>query len=271
MYVETRLGRWFYEEHGQAKREGDPAIVLWHSFLCDGGMWRGQIGPLSELGRVIVFDGPGHGRTEPSGRFSLWTNAHAAVDALSELGVDKAVWCGVSWGGMIGMRLAVAHPDRVAALALVDTSPLRDTRKNRLKYTALSWSVRPFGIPKPVFERMMGAKLLGATTLRERPELVGQLWERTSRFPIEGVFQAARAILLERDDVTARLREVRCPTLVVFGDEDRVLPIACAHAITDNVAGSRLQMIHGAGHLAPLERPEAFNDVLLPFVRERMG
>ena len=55
-YVRTRLGRWFYEERGRAKKEGDPAIILLHALLFDGGMWRAQVEPLSALGRVIVVD-----------------------------------------------------------------------------------------------------------------------------------------------------------------------------------------------------------------------
>src|SRR4051794_28950889 len=58
-YVRTRLGRWFYEERGTAKRAGDPPIVLLHGLLFDGGAWRKQVEPLAALGRVIVIDGPG--------------------------------------------------------------------------------------------------------------------------------------------------------------------------------------------------------------------
>ena len=76
-YVRTRLGRWFYEERGAAKRPGDPAIVLWHGLLFDGGMWRHQIEPLAALGRVVVFDGPGHGKSEVPPPFSLEDNADA--------------------------------------------------------------------------------------------------------------------------------------------------------------------------------------------------
>ena len=90
-YVRTRLGRWFYEERGTVKRSGDPVIVLWHSLLFDGGMWKRQIEPLSALGRVVVFDGPGHGKSEVPPTFSLEDNADAMTDAFAELGIDKCV------------------------------------------------------------------------------------------------------------------------------------------------------------------------------------
>src|SRR6185312_944261 len=106
-YVRTRLGRWFYEERGTAKRPGDATIVLWHSLLCDGGMWRDQLEPLAQLGRVVSFDGPGHGKSEEPPVFNLEDNVEGLVDAFGELGIDKAIHVGLSWGDMIGMRLAL--------------------------------------------------------------------------------------------------------------------------------------------------------------------
>src|ERR1700690_3706217 len=73
MYVSTRLGRWYYEEHGKG-RDGE-AIVLWHSFLCDGGMWDGQIDTLARTTHVRLLDGPGHEKSEAPPPFSLDDNA----------------------------------------------------------------------------------------------------------------------------------------------------------------------------------------------------
>src|SRR5262249_12807962 len=113
MYVSTRLGRWYYEERGKARDDGD-AIVLWPSFLCDGGMWDAQVAPLAGVSRVIVFDGPGHGKSEVPPPFSLDDNARALLDALDALGVKRFAMAGLSWGGMVGMRVAVLAPERVA-------------------------------------------------------------------------------------------------------------------------------------------------------------
>jgi pimeloyl-ACP methyl ester carboxylesterase len=84
-------------------------------------MWRGQIEPLSALGRVLVFDGPGHGKSEPPPRFTLEEHAGALADALSELRVDGAILVGLSWGGMVALRFALQAPARTAALALLAT------------------------------------------------------------------------------------------------------------------------------------------------------
>ena len=90
-YVGTRLGRWFYEERGKAKPSDKTAIVLLHGLLFDGGSWKNQVGPLSELGRVVVFDGPGHGKSEVPPIFTLDEHADALADALAELEIERAV------------------------------------------------------------------------------------------------------------------------------------------------------------------------------------
>ena len=131
-YVRTRLGRLFYDDRGEQKRPGDPPIVLLHGLLFDGGMWRGQVEPLAALGRVIVFDGPGHGKSEPPPRFTMEEHADALFDAFGELGIARAVVVGLSWGGMVAMRLALQHPVKVAGLALLDTSAERQTLAGRL-------------------------------------------------------------------------------------------------------------------------------------------
>src|SRR6478609_7548868 len=136
-YVRTRLGRLFYDEIGRTRHAGDPAIVLLHGLLFDGGMWRGQIEPLSALGRVVVFDGPGHGKSEPAPRFMLEEHADAMFDALGEIGIRRAVIVGISWGGMVGMRLALQHPEKVAGLAILDSSAEAETFVNRVRYRAL--------------------------------------------------------------------------------------------------------------------------------------
>src|SRR6186713_184995 len=146
-YVRTRLGRLFYDERGEARRAGDPAIVLLHGLLFDGGMWRGQIEALSSLGRVVVLDGPGHGKSEPAPRFMVEDHADALLDAFGELGIERAVVVGLSWGGMVAMRLALQHPSKVCGLALLDTSASAEPLANKVKYRALIALHRRVGIP----------------------------------------------------------------------------------------------------------------------------
>jgi 3-oxoadipate enol-lactonase len=271
-YVRTRLGRWFYEERGEAKREGDPTILLLHGLLFDGGMWRKQVEPLAALGRVIVVDGPGHGKSEAPPRFTLEDHADAlAIDAFGELGVRKAILVGLSWGGMIAMRAAIQHPLRVAALALLDTSADAEALRDKVKYRAFIAFARRYGIPRWFADRELARLLFGPRALAERgPELMTQFTRTVNGFPRDGMARAALAVVVHRKDVTPKLRGVAAPTMVICGRDDRSTPPAKSQSLAAKIRDARLEWIEGSGHMVTIERPDAVNDLLVPFVREQI-
>jgi 3-oxoadipate enol-lactonase len=263
MYVATRLGRWYYEDHGRA--DSTLAIVLYPSFLTDGGMWDGQIDALSALGRVLVFDPPGHGKSEPPPPFSLDDNTRALLDALDAVGVQRFAHVGLSWGGMVGMRAAVLAPARVAALALLDTSAAPEGMRNRVQYRAMLSTYRRVGIPEWLADVRIKPLFFAASTLRERPELARRFWDDAVGFSREGVYRAGKAIF-QRQDFREELGRVRAPTLVVCGSEDRATPPERSREIAQAITGAELTMIDAAGHLSAVEQPEAVNAALVPFL-----
>jgi 3-oxoadipate enol-lactonase len=270
-YVRTRLGRWFYEERGVAKRAGDPAIVMWPSLLFDGGMWREQVEPLAALGRVVVFDGPGHGKSEVPPPFSLEDNADAMLDAFGELRIDRAVFVGLSWGGMLALRMALQHASRVSTLALFDTSAEAEDRARAVKYRLFASVGRRLGLPPALMDAQIVPLFFTERTRRDRPELV-ERWVRTvNGFPPEGIARAAIAVVVRRTDVLARIEAIRVPTLVVCGKEDRATEPLHSERIAARIPGARLVLLDGAAHVGPLEQPKAVNDVLVPFVRDALA
>ena len=266
-YVRTRLGRLFYDERGEARRAGDPAIVLLHGLLFDGGMWRGQIEALSALGRVVVIDGPGHGKSEPPPRFMMEEHADALLDALGDLDIARALVVGLSWGGMVGMRLALQHPAKVAGLALLDTSAERPTLAERIRYRAFVALHRRVGIPYGMFMKEVAPLMFAPRTLLERPELVETSYRRTMGFDREGVARSSLAVVVHRTSVLDRLGELRVPTLVMCGREDRATTPDQSENIARAIPGARLVMIEGVGHMSTLEDPAAVNEHLVPFAR----
>jgi pimeloyl-ACP methyl ester carboxylesterase len=270
-YVRTRLGRLFYDERGSERRPGDPAIVLLHGLLFDGGMWRGQIEPLAALGRVLVFDGPGHGKSEPPPRFMLEEHADALFDAFGELGVKRAVLVGLSWGGMVGMRFALQHDASVAALALLDTSADTYGLKDKVRYRAFIAMHRRIGTPRALFDKEIAPELFSARTIRERPELVDAAYRRSAGFDRGGAARAALAVITHRTNILDKLGRIYAPTLVMTGSEDRATPPSHAQAIANGIPGSRLVILQGLGHMSPLEDSEAVNAELVPFVRENVS
>ncbi|MBX3204894.1 MAG: alpha/beta fold hydrolase [Labilithrix sp.] len=266
-YVRTRLGRLFYEERGERRGAGDPAIVLLHGLLFDGGMWRGQVEPLAALGRVVVLDGPGHGKSEPAPRFMLEEHADALYDAFGEIGIRRAIVVGLSWGGMVAMRLALQHPAKVAGLALLDTSAEVDALAKRVKYRAFIAMHRRVGFPYALFDKELAPLMFGARTRAENPELLAATYRRTMGFERGGLSRAAIAVVVHRKNVLPELPRVRVPTLVVCGREDQSTPPERSEAIARAIPGAKLALIDGVGHMSALEDPDAVNAHLVPFVR----
>ncbi|HEY2517713.1 MAG TPA: alpha/beta fold hydrolase [Polyangiaceae bacterium] len=268
-YVRTRLGRWFYEERGKAKREGDPTIVLMHGLLFDGGMWRAQVEPLAALGRVIVIDGPGHGKSESPPRFTLEDHADAlAIDAFSELKINKSILVGLSWGGMLAMRAAIQHPMRVTAQALLDTSAGPETLGDKVRYRAFIAFCRRYGVPRWFVDRELASLMFSPKTLAERgDELLERFTRTVNGYPRDGMARAALAVTVHRKDITMKLRGIAAPTLVICGRHDKSTPPAKSREMAAKIRDAKLEWIDDCGHMSAIERPDAVNELVVPFVK----
>jgi 3-oxoadipate enol-lactonase len=251
-YVRSRLGRLFIEERGHSRRRGEPAIVLLHGLLFDGGMWHSQIEPLSTLGRVVVFDGPGHGKSEPAPRFMLEEHADAMFDALGEIGIRRAIIVGISWGGMVGMRLALQHPEKVAGLVIMDSSAEAETLANRVRYRALIAMHRRVGIPPRIFDAEIAPRMYSPTTVATRSDLLEQTYRRAMGFDRGGLARASIAVAVHRKDIRAELPRINTPTLVLCGREDASTPPVHSERIASAIPGARLVVFDGLGHMIPL-------------------
>lgn len=265
-YVRTRLGRLFYEERGATRRKGDPAIVLLHGLLFDGGMWRGQVEALSSLGRVVVFDGPGHGKSEPAPRFMLEDHADALLDAFDELGIERAVLVGLSWGGMVAMRVAIQHPTRVRGLAILDASASAEPLAKKLRYRAFIAMHRRVGFPYGLFLKDVAPLMFARKTIAERPDLLEASYRRAMGFERGGFCRAALAVVVHRKDIKDRLPRINVPTLVLCGAEDLSTPVAETDEIVARIPNAERVVLDGLGHMTALEDPEAVNARLVPFV-----
>lgn len=148
-----------------------PAVVLGHSFLCSGAMWREQVGPLAAEHTVINIDARGHGESGPiTVPFTLYDMVEDVLAVLDDLRVDRAVWAGLSIGGMVALRAALRAPERVRALVLVDTDAGAESDAwNRLKYRVLGGIAALAGMRAVVPQ--VSRQMFGGTTRRTRPEL----------------------------------------------------------------------------------------------------
>ncbi|MGH9149058.1 MAG: alpha/beta fold hydrolase [Acidimicrobiales bacterium] len=245
---------------------GPPPLVLLHAFPLDGRMWDAQVAALAGGRRVIVADLPGFGRSPPTENPAGCTVdafAGAVAALLAAKGVERAVVAGLSMGGYVAFALHRRHPALVAGLVLADTRADADTPERRANRERQQAQVLAGGAG--ALAPAMVSALLGPTTLQHRPEVVAAVRTLIEAQPPQGIIGALEA-LKTRPDATGQLGTIAVPTLVIGGSEDALSPPEVATAMHDAIAGSRLAILEGAGHLTNLEVPVAFNAAVTGFL-----
>ena len=247
---------------------GVPLLLL-HAFPLDHAMWQRQM-PLADHLRLIVPDQRGcggSGDSLPESIEQLAADAVALLDALHVVG--PAVVCGVSMGGYVAQHVATRHPERVAALVLVDTKLEADTPEARAGRADLAAKVGRLG--QGILADAMIPRLLAASSearaLPGRVEAEAILRRSIMAQPVTTI-QAALRALGARPDMTEAMRQADLPTLLVVGAEDVITPPSCLEAAEGIIPKAKLLEVPLAGHLVPLEQPDVFNRAVLEFLRE---
>jgi pimeloyl-ACP methyl ester carboxylesterase len=243
-------------------------IVLLHAFPLGAGMWEPQIRSIPKGWRLITPDLRGFGgSTDPdTGAPSMDDYAADVTGLLGELGIKQAVVGGCSMGGYASFALLRRTPELVSGLVLSDTRMGADTlegRANRRSMLALVDREGPSGVA-----RDMMPKLLGQAT-RETDQTVESTVRRLIKQQSPDGIRRAIQRMMDRVDAADVLAAVRVPALVIVGEEDTLTPVEESRRLAAAIAGARLEIIPGAGHLPNLEQPARFNTVLTDFL-ERM-
>jgi pimeloyl-ACP methyl ester carboxylesterase len=231
-------------------------------------MWDPQFSAADLGWRVVAphFRGFGDGAGDPPAS-SVDDYAADLVDLLDELHVADAVIGGLSMGGYVAFALLRRAPAYVRALVLADTRSQADTpegveaRRRTLQVLAEKGS-------SAVVDDLL-PKLLGATTRANRPDLTEHVRALALSNGADAIAGAVRA-LMTRPDSTPLLRTIRCPTLILAGQEDSITPPALSEEMHQSIAGSQLTIVPAAGHLSSLEQPAAFNAALAAFLTHRV-
>lgn len=243
---------------------GTCPIVLLHAGIADARMWDPQVETFAERFRVVRYDLRGFGRSDPAvGRYSTRADLVALLDAL---GIARAHLVGLSMGGALAIDVALEHPGRVASV--------------------VACAARPSG-QEPSRELVRGWTevdvALEAGDLDLAVELELRMWvDGPLRRPVEvdpGLREQVRemnaALLAGPDDgepepldppALTRLHQIAAPTLVVAGDRDQPDIIAGAHLLSAGIPNAIRQTIPGTAHMISMERPDAFNRVVLDFL-----
>lgn len=239
---------------------GFPVLLVMGLGVSATGWWR-TVPVLAESREVIAFDNRGVGRSDrPPGPYSTPEMADDAIAVLDAAGVDRAHVYGISLGGAIAQEIALCHPERVAGLVLGATLPGGERTvmpdeatltffRRRAEMPALEavWASVPYSY--------------GPVTRRERAQRIADDLEQRLRFPVEPESYSAQLAASLGHDASDRLGQITAPTLVVHGEEDRMVPAKNARALADAIPGARLELWPDASHIYPTDEPEADRSV----------
>lgn len=254
-HLERDGARIFYEDTGEG-----PAVLWSHGFLMDLTMFDPQVEGLDGF-RHVRWDERGFGRTESDADFTYWDSADDAVALLDHLGIDQAVFAGMSQGGFLSLRAALAHPDRVRALVLIDTQSGTEDPAVMESYEGMVQAIAhgDAALRSDVFDIVAGL-IVG------EPALSAEWKAKWMADDGERILQPGAA-LLTRDDITDRLGEIACPALIIHGTEDAAIPMEKAEQLRAELTDCRdLVPVEGGSHAANLTHPEVVNDAIRRFL-----
>lgn len=242
------------------------ALVLLHAFPIGANLWEPQMRSIPKGWRLITPDLRGFGgSTELDSLSALSVSDYAddVVDLLQELGVARAVIGGCSMGGYATLALYQSNPGLFEGMVLANTRAGADSpesRANRRNMLALVDREGASGVA-----REMMPKLLGKTTHDTKSDIeatIRRLIKQQSPIAIRSAIHR----MMHRPDSTPMLAGVTVPTLVITGEEDELIPVEESRRMAAAIPGARLVIVPGAGHLANIEQPEAFNAELSSFL-----
>jgi pimeloyl-ACP methyl ester carboxylesterase len=257
-----------YEDHG----EGEQPLLLVHGFTGFRHDFAGQLEGLAQHGRVLAPDLRGHGESGRSGDPSSYSFEHLTGDLLGlldALGIERCNLLGHSMGGMLALRAALRAPERIASLLLMDTAP---GPLSWLDHSLLALAARVgreagmAALAQILRARAGDDPARGVPDRRVEEEWGSErFWAwRSARVAAmdPAAYEALGRALVEQEDLSHRLAEIRCPTDVLVGELDHEFRTP-SEVLARHIPGARLHVLPGAGHQPQHEAPEAWRVAVL--------
>jgi 3-oxoadipate enol-lactonase len=258
-YVDVDGSSLYYEEIGTGR-----PIVLLHGFSLDRRMWDAQFAVLGSLYRVVRYDLRGFGKSAPGTK--PYSHADDLIAVIDSLGLERVDLVGLSMGGGAAINAAIVCPERVRALVVVDPSlgGFRWSAEFTASLAAIRVTARQAGVEAardhwlslPIFRAAMSQPRVAERLASMVADYTGWHWLH----PDPGRPFNPPAI--------DRLREIRAPTLVIVGELDTVDFHGIATTLESRMAHARRIVLRAVGHMANLEAPAEFNDIVRTFLAE---
>jgi 3-oxoadipate enol-lactonase len=240
---------------------GAPALVFINSLGTDARIWDAVIGAFGARYLCLSYDKRGHGLSDaPEGDYGLDDHLADLAGLLDHAGIGRAVFVGVSIGGLIAQGLALHMPQRVAGLVLCCTAPRMGDAAMWADRIAMARSKGLVPLADPVMERWFSPAFRAGRPV----ELAGwrNLFLRTDP---QGY--ARTCATLRNTDLSADIGRIDAPTLIIAGDADKAAPVELVRNCTA-IPGSHLEILHGAGHIPSIEQPDQLAGLIQNFLKE---
>ena len=244
-------------------------LVFLHAFPLNRTMWAQQAEALSARFRIITIDLRGHGESDaPLWHYTLDQSADDVRALLNHLGIRQALFVGLSMGGYILFAFYRKYAVRVKGMILADTRAQADTEEGRGGRFQMAQTAYTKG-PSAIADIMI-PKLLSPATIQTRPEIVQKVRSMIEGNQISGIAGDLMA-MAERPDSVPLLPQISCPTQIIVGELDQATPPSDANLMAEKIPGARLAIIPAAAHMANIEQPEVFNEIVGSFASELGG
>lgn len=238
------------------------AILFLHAFPLTSDMWKEQMQVFSKTHYTLAPDLPGFGKgTLPIHAITFEYYVDSIINFLKESGIKKSIWCGLSMGGYLALRLYEKAPELCSGLILANTKAFADNNATKEK----RWkSIQKLHSHRSNFVEGQWRAMIGKSHL-EDIELKEQFTDILSKSDEEGI-SAGLVALATRMDQSEMISQINVPTLIISGEEDKVIALSDMKFLNDSIPYSQLEVIKKAGHLSNMENPESFNKLVAEFL-----
>ncbi len=256
----------YYEDMGK----GTPVVFI-HGMGGDTKEWALVIPELSKEIRCIAVDLRGHGQSDkPYQPYKQSLFAKDVATLLDQLGINSAYFCGFSMGGYVILKAALNHPNKVRGLILLGSAPYIPEHTVKV---AGEWAEILLNSGLEAFVEAQ-VEYVFHPIFRRRHEKVVNIFRESKRIPpSETPGRINKGSQIEPIDFRKKLKEIKAPTLIVHGREDRIVPVESAELMHKQIPNSELAIFPFCGHVIIMEHPKFFVDLLLYFIEktEKIG
>jgi pimeloyl-ACP methyl ester carboxylesterase len=251
----------YYEVTG----DGPDTILFSHGAFLDHTLWDGAVADLSDTYRCITWDERGHGMSECNGPFDYWDAANDALGLLDLVGAEEAVFVGMSQGGWLSQRAAIAAPEKVRGLVLQGTSITLLTPEEHAGYTQLGAGWVAMGPVGDIANAVLGIQFAGS-------DYDGSYYLARWQSKAPSAWAEVWQTILNRDDILDRVKQIACPVSIVHGTADAAFSLDVARKTAELVPYSTgVTVVVGGPHAAALSHPREVAGAIRTFVKALTG